>query len=142
MRYCIYITFSLILISCNPFHQDRVLDYESDFKEISEIMKDYSNVTLDSDEDDRFAVDMRRLNIDLIVKSLDKPNNEYTGFVEGNDSLLIFIKKSYSILKPEKRIIYDFASSPRNFGNDTITNASYERKQLNDRWYFSSVGFD
>ena len=117
------------------------MNYETDLKEISDIMKDYSNVTLDADEDDRFAADMRRLNIDLIVKSLDKPNNEYSGFVEGNDSLLIYIK-SYSMLKPEKRIIYDFASSPRNFGNDTITNASYERKQLNDRWYFSSVEFD
>ncbi len=129
-------------MSCNPFHQDRVLDYESDLKEISEIMNDYSNVTLDSDADEKFGADMRRLNIDLIVKSLDEPNNEYSGFTEGNDSLLIFIKKSHSILEPEKRIIYDFASSPRNFGNETITGAAYERKQLNDRWYFSTVGFD
>jgi DNA-binding transcriptional LysR family regulator len=118
------------------------MDYETDLKEISDIMKDYSNVTLDADEDDRFAADMRRLNIDLIVKSLDKPNNEYSGFMEGNDSLLIFIRKSHSILKAEKRIIYDFASRPRNFGGDSITNAAYERMQLNDRWYFSTVGFD
>jgi hypothetical protein len=129
-------------MSCNPFHQDRALDYETDLKEISEIMKDYSNATLDSDEDDRFAAKMRRLNIDLIVKSLEKPNIEYSGFVEGNDSLLIFIKKSHSILKPEKRIIYDFASSPRNFGSDTITGAAYEIKQLSDRWYFSTVDFN
>lgn len=142
MKHYIYIAFCLILISCNPFHQDRVLDYEKDLKEISDIMKDYSNITLRADKDQRLTTAMKRLKIDLIVKNLDKPNDEYSGFMEGNDSLLIFIRKSHSILKPERRIIYDFASSPRNFGSNTITIAAYERKQLNDRWYFSTVGFD
>lgn len=129
-------------MSCNPFHQDRVLNYDSELIEIVIFMEDYGNVILDADEDDRFAAEMRKLDIDLILKNLDKQNKEYSGFREGNDSLIIFVKKSHSIIRPEKRIIYDFAKEPRNFGSENITNASYEITQINNRWYYSEVGFD
>jgi hypothetical protein len=143
MRHSLYILlFGLILVGCNPFHEDRVMNYESDLIEIANFMKDYENVTLDSDSDDRFAAKMRRYDIDKIVKNYNKQNKRYSGFIEGSDSLFIFIKRSHSIIRPEKRIIYDFASKPRNFGSDTIDLAAYRIIQLSDRWYYSTEGFD
>ena len=56
--------------------------------------------------------------------------------------LIIFIKKSRNIANSEKRILFDTAKKPRNYGNDTIIGASYKLIQINDRWYFSTIGFD
>ncbi len=142
MKYCKYIIISLILISCNPFREDRIMNYNSELMYIFKIMQEYKNVTLEYDSDDRLSEKMQDLDIEYIVKNADRKNMHYSGFTEGNDSLLIFIKKSQNLLTPEKRIIYDFSKTPRNFGNDTIENASYMIKQINDRWYFSTVGFD
>ena len=142
MKYCKYILLSLILTSCSPFSYDRVLRNESVLIEIFQFMKGYDNVSLDVESDDRLADKMRKLNIDFIIKNSEKKNNRYCGFVEESDSLLILIKKSSSIFQTEKRIIYDFAQTPREFGSDTISNASYIITQLSDRWYFSTVGFD
>lgn len=142
MKYCIYILIALILTSCNPFQEDRVMNYNSELMDIFKIMQEYNNVTLEIDSDDRLAEKMQDLGIDYIVKNADRKNIHYSGFTEENDSLLIFIKKSQNLLTPEKRIIYDFSKTPRNFGNDTIENASYMIKQINERWYFSTIGFD
>ncbi len=142
MKHCIYILFGLILTGCNPFHADKILKNESELIEIFDFMKEYDNVTLEIESDDRLADKMRRLDIDYVVKNADKKNNRYSGFIEESDSLLILIKKSYFFSTPEKRIIYDFASIPRDFGSDKIEGASYEIKQLDERWYFTTVGFD
>lgn len=115
---------------------------ESELIEVFQLMKDYDNVTLEVESDDRLAEKFRELNIDFIIKNCDKKNIHYNGFVEESDSLLILIKKSSSIFQTEKRIIYDYAQTPRKFGSDTIQGASYVITQLNDRWYFSTVGFD
>ncbi len=130
------------MISCNPFHGNRVLKNESELIEIFHFMEEYNSVTLEVESDDRLADRMRKLDIDYVIKNSDKKNIRYTGFIEESDSLMIFIKRSSSIITPEKRIIYDFARIPRKFGNDTINGASYKRTQLNDRWYFTTVGFD
>jgi hypothetical protein len=142
MRHCKYILLGLILISCNPFHADRVLKNESELIEIYHFMEEYNSVTLEVESDDRLADRMRKLEIDYVIKNSDKKNVRYSGFVEESDSLMIFIKRSSSIITPEKRIIYDFARIPRKFENGTINGASYKRIQLNDRWYFTTVGFD
>ena len=142
MRHCKYILFGLILISCNPFHPDRVLKNESELIGIYQFMKEYDNVTLEIESDDRLADKMRKLDIDYVIKNNNKKNIRYFGLVEESDSLMIFIKRSSSILSSEKRIIYDFARIPRKFGNETIEGASYKRTQLNDRWYLTTVGFD
>lgn len=104
-------------------------------------MKDYGNIVLDADEDDRFSSEMRSMGIHYIVKN-QTTNEDFAGFVEQSDSLVIFIKKSQNLFQSERRIIYDFATYPRNFGDDEIPNASYEIEQLNSRWYFSTTGFD
>lgn len=142
MRHCKYILFGLILISCNPFHANRVLKNESELIEIFHFMEEYNSVTLEVESDDRLADKMRKLDIDYVIKNNSKINIRYSGFAEESDSLMIFIKRSSSILISEKRIIYDFARVPRKFGNETIEGASYKRTQLNDRWYFTTVGFD
>ncbi len=142
MKYCRYILIALILKCCNPFQEDRVMNYNSELMDIFKIMQEYNNVTLEIDSDDRLAEKMQDLGIDYIVKNADRKNIHYSGFTEENDSLLIFIKNSQNILTSEKRIIYDFSTEPRNFGNDTIVNGSYKIIQINDRWYFSIVAFD
>ncbi len=134
------IIITLVIFGCNPFKKNRVLDYESDLNEIVDIVHENHADALSFDSDD--IPEMIDLGIDIIVRNIDKKNNNYLGFVEENDSLIIFTKKSSSILKSEKRIIYDFARMPRNFGNEIISGASYEINQLNERWYFSTQGFD
>ncbi len=142
MRHCKYILFGLILISCNPFHTDRVLKNESELIGIFQFMEKYGNVTLEIESDDRLANKMRKLNIDYVVKNADKKNVRFSGFIEESDSLLILIKKSYFLSTTEKRIIYDFASIPRDFGSDKITGAAYKIEQIDERWYFTTVRFD
>lgn len=136
---CFFVFF--LLIGCNPFGSERVINYEPELSEIVEYMADDGKVILDAYEVNRFRAEMRSMGIDYIVKNQTK-NGDFSGFIEESDSLIIFIKKSQSLFQPERRIIYDFATQPRNFGNDIIPNASYEIEQLNSRWYFSTTGFD
>ncbi|WP_282124778.1 hypothetical protein [Algibacter mikhailovii] len=104
---------------------------------------EYENGTYDRDEIDEFIIgDVRDLDIDLIIKNSGKKNPSYSGFVEENDSLIIFVNRSGSIIETEKRIIYDLNKKPRNFGNDNIIGASYKIVQLDERWYYSEIGFD
>ncbi|XOV94215.1 MAG: hypothetical protein ACFHWX_05820 [Bacteroidota bacterium] len=140
-RHILYLLSFVVIIGCNPFDSDRVMNYEPELTEITEFMKEYGDVVLDPDEDDRFAADMRSMGINYIVKNVTK-NKNFSGFIEESDSLIIFIKKGQNFFQSERRIIYDFANNPRNFGNDKISNASYEIVQLNTRWYFSTTGFD
>ncbi|MCR6640422.1 MAG: hypothetical protein NVV82_15840 [Sporocytophaga sp.] len=58
------------------------------------------------------------------------------------DSLVHFIVEDHGIWEPTKIIIFDFAQTPRKFGNAEVIGASYYRKQVLDRWYLESIGFD
>jgi hypothetical protein len=139
----ILILFLTFLISCNPYHENRVLEHENELLNLISKLEKYENGTYGRDEIDEFIIeDVRDLDIDFIVKNSGKKNPNYSGFIEESDSLIIFIKKSNSILENEKRIIYDFNEIPRNFGNDTILGASYRIVQLDERWYYSEIGFD
>ena len=134
---------ALASISCSPFDEEKVLYYEPELIKIIKKIDKYDHGTYDRDEIDEFTIeDVRDLGIDIIVKNYGKQNHNYSGFVEENDSLMIFIKKSESIIHTEKRIIYDFSKSPRNFGSDTIISASYRIVQINKRFYYSETGFD
>jgi len=119
------------------------LDYKTELTELTSKIENYDNGTYDRDEIDEFIIgDVRDLDIDLIVKNSGKKNPSYSGFIEENDSLIIFVNRSGSIIETEKRIIYDFNQIPRNFGNDNIIGASYKIVQLDERWYYSEIGFD
>ena len=134
---------ALAFISCSPFDEEKVLYYEPELIKIIKKIDKYDHGTYNRDEIDEFTIeDVRDLGIDIIVKNYGKKNHNYSGFVEENDSLMIFIKKSESIIDKEKRIVYDFNKTPRNFGNDKIIGASYRIIQLNERWYYSETGFD
>jgi hypothetical protein len=85
---------------------------------------------------------VRSLHIDLIIKNSGKKNPNNSGFVEENDSLIIFIKRAGNIIDHEKLIIYDFKSEPQNYGNDEILGASYRIVRLDERWYYPEIGFD
>ena len=138
----VLISFSILLISCNPYHENRVLEHENELLNLISKLVKYENGTYSRDEIDEFIIeDVRDLDIDFIVKNSGKKNPNYSGFIEENDSLIIFIRKSNSIFDDEKRIIYDFNKIPRNFGNDTITLANYRLIQLKNRWYYSEVRF-
>jgi hypothetical protein len=139
----VLILFSILLISCNPFHENRVLEHENELLYLISKLEKYENGTYSRDEIDEFIIEnVRDLDIDFIVKNSGKKNPNYSGFIEESDSLIIFIKRSDSMLDNEKRIIYDFNKTPRNFGNDTITLANYRLIQLKNRWYYSEEGFD
>lgn len=143
MKKLIIFILSAVCLSCNPFDEKRVLDYEPELTDLVSKIDKYGNGTYDRDEIGEFLIgDIRALDIDLVIKNSGKKNPSYSGFVEENDSLIIFIKSSGSIVHEEKRIIYDFNKKPRNFGSETIVGASYKIVQLNERWYFSEIGFD
>lgn len=132
----------LLVVSCNSFEfeKDKILDHLYELNVIVDEVEGHVVEVLRFDSDD--IPDMIDLNIDVIYRNIDKKSIWFSGLIEENDSLIIFIQKSSSILDAEKRIIYDFAKVPRNFGSETIQSASYEITQLNDRWYFSTEGFD
>ncbi|WP_140485068.1 hypothetical protein [Flavobacterium sp. GSA192] len=133
----------LTFISCNPFNEDKVLKYKNDLSNLVSKFEKYNNGIYDSDEFDEFIIgDIEQLDIDLIVKNGNKKNPTYSGFIEENDSLIIFIKKPNNIFDKEKRIIYDSHKTPKKFGNNHITGASYKLIQLDERWYYSEIGFD
>ena len=143
MKKLIIFILSLVCLSCNPFDEKRVLDYKVELTDLVLKIDKYDNGTFDRDEIDEFLIgDISALDIDLVIKNSGKKNPSYSGFVEENDSLIIFIKRSGSIFHEEKRIIYDFNKKPRNFGSETIVGASYKIVQLNERWYYSEIGFD
>jgi hypothetical protein len=143
MKKLILFILVIIFISCNPFDEKRVLNYKTELTNLTSKINKYENGTYDRDEMDEFIIgDIRNLDIDLIVKNSGKKNPSFSGFVEENDSLIIFIKRPSSLFDEEKRIIYDFNKQPRNYGNNKIVGASYRIVQLNERWYYSEMGFE
>lgn len=139
--YCIVI--SLLIFSCSPFDKDRVLNHEEDLNSLAIEIIQYGKGTYDRDEVDEFLIDeVRKLDIDLIVLNTSERNPSFSGFIEETDSLVMFINRAGHIFNSEKRIIFDFKSIPRNFGDEKIIGASYEVFQLNNRWYYSEIGFD
>ena len=143
MKKLILVILAIAFTSCNPFDEKRVLDYKTELSDLTSKIGKYDNGTYDRDEIDEFIIgDVRDLDIDLIVKNSGRKNLSYSGFVEENDSLIIFIKRAGNIFGQEKRIIYDFNKKPRNFGNDEIIGASYKVIQLDKRLYYSEIGFD
>ena len=143
MKITLSITLLIVLFSCNPFEENRVLNYETELSDLVVELEGYNAGTYDLDEIDEFNIDkVRSLDIDLIIKNDKGSNPFYSGFVEENDSLIILVKKSSNIFENEKRIIYDYATNPRNFGSEELIGASYSITQLNERIYFSELGFD
>lgn len=143
MKKIIIIFLSLTFISCNPFNENKVLKYEDNLNYLVSKFEKYNDGIYDRDDIDEFIIgDINRLEIDLVVKNGNKKNPSYSGFIEENDSLIIFIKKANNMFDKEKRIIYDSHKTPRNFKNEHITGASYKIIQLEERWYYSEEGFD
>lgn len=133
----------LLFISCSPFDENKVLNYKVDLYNLVSKFEKYENGSYDRDEIDEFTIgNICSMDIDLVVKNYGNKNSSYSGFTEENDSLIIFINKSKNVLDFERRIIYDFNKKPRNFGNNKIIEASYKITQLDERWYYSEIGFD
>ena len=143
MKKPLLIILAYFLVSCNPFGENKVLDYENQLNKLVLKLKTYDCGTYSEDEIDEFEIDdFRELDIDLAIVNCKNKNPKYSGFFEENDSLIIFIKNSNNIMETEKRIIYDFKKKPRNFESQKISGASYKITKLNNRWYFSEIGFD
>ncbi|MBJ6368853.1 hypothetical protein [Snuella sedimenti] len=137
------IVLSLIFVSCNPFGEHKVLKYKDDLTYLISKFKEYEEGTYGRDEIDEFIIaDIRKMGIDFVVINDINKNPSYSGFVEENDSLIIFIDKADNILDLERRIIYDLKKYPRNFGSDNIIHASYKIVRIDERWYYSEIGFD
>lgn len=143
MKKIIPILFYLTFISCNPFNENKVLKYKDNLNKLVSKFEKYNIGSYDRDDIDEFIIeDIDRLNIDLVVKNGNKKNPNYSGFIEENDSLIIFINKANNIFDTERRIIYDCSKKSRNFGDNEITGASYKITQIDERWYYSEIGFD
>ena len=147
-----YILTLFLLYSCNTFDEDIILKNQDKLLNVIVELESYEVVRrnisydiyrLDSDDIDSYTTeDLRSLSIDYIVKNVSMKNPNYSDFVEENDSLVIFINRSGNTGDSERRIIYDFSKTPRNFGSESILGASYKIKQLDKRWYYSEIGFD
>ena len=143
MKKTLLIISAFFLVSCNPFGENKVLDYENQLNKLVIKLKKYDCGTYSEDDIDEFEIDnFRELDIDLAIINCKNKNSDYSGFFEENDSLIILIKKSDNIMDTEKRIIYDFRKKPRDFESKKIPGASYKITKLNKRWYFSETGFD
>lgn len=143
MKKIFLIILTLTFISCNPFNENKVLKYKNELNNLVSKFEKYNDGVYDRDELDEFIIgDIDRLDIDIVVKNGTKKNPNYSGFVEENDSLIIFIKKANNIFDKEKRIIYDCSKKSKNFGDNEITGASYKITQIDERWYYSEIGFD
>ncbi|MBC8883929.1 hypothetical protein H9X57_12925 [Flavobacterium piscinae] len=69
----VLILFSILLISCNPFHENRVLEHENELLLLISKLEKYENGTFSSDEIDEFIIEnVRDLDIDFIVKNSGK----------------------------------------------------------------------
>ncbi len=138
----IIITF-LFLVSCNSFKEHRIVNRLDEYSKLITKLEKYGEGSYDRDDIDEFEIDdVRNLNIDYVIKNIENKNQSYSGFVEENDSLIILIEKSFWIAGKEKRLIHDYAKKPRNFGSEDIIGASYKIAQLNERFYYSEIGFD
>ncbi|MBD0724618.1 hypothetical protein B6A10_05450 [Flavobacterium sp. L1I52] len=132
-----------VFISCNPFSENRFLKHKKELNNLVTKFEKYNDGVYDTDEFDEFILtDIKQLDIDLVVKNGNKNNPTFSGFTEENDSLIIFIKKAKNTFDKEKRIIYDFHKIPKDFKIKDIPEASYTIKKLEERWYYSEVGFD
>lgn len=126
-----------VLFSCDPFHPGRAEEKQDVLIEIYNLALADTLVTVHRDDTVKAAGLLRKCGI--MRMKIDYGQSES---IIGADSLVTFVKNPANIFVPEKRILYDFASTPRNFGSERLINASYERVQINDRWYFETEGFD
>ena len=139
---CVIITL-LFLISCNSYEEHRIVNRLDKYSKLITKLEKYGEGSYDRDDIDEFEIDdVRNLDIDYVIKNIENKNQTYSGFIEENDSLIILIDKSFWIAGKEKRLIYDYTKKPRNFGSENIIGASYKITQLNERFYFSEIGFD
>ena len=133
----------MFLTSCGPFHEERIVNYKKEIEDLVYSLKGYEQGSYDRDSMDEFDIkDIRYLGIDRIVINKASLNKSFSGFVEENDSLIILISRADHMFDREKRIIYDFKTSPRMFGSEVIKGASYKVSQINDRLYYAESSFD
>lgn len=131
------------LTSCNTFDEKKVMNYKPELENLVSKFAKYDTGTYHRDDIDEFIIEeIRDLDIDFVVKNGEMKNPSYSGFIEGNDSIIIFIQKSRNIFNSEKRIIFDFNKKPQNYGSNEIPGAAYKIVQINERWYYSEEGFD
>lgn len=61
------------IISCNPFEEKRVLNYEKELNSLVSRIEKYESGSYDRDDIDEFIIDeIRSLDIDVIVRNNDK----------------------------------------------------------------------
>lgn len=126
-----------LLFSCDPFHPGRVEEKQDVLIEIYNLALADSLIIVNRDDTVNAAGLLRKYGITRMKIEYGQSES-----IIGADSIVTFVKTSSNIFVPEKRILYDIAYKPRNFRSEKLVNASYERVQINDRWYFESEGFD
>lgn len=135
----LFIIFLFLLTNCTPDIDESYIKENN--KELFSIFDDLIKSDIDTvtaEGNGEIAERIRKLGIDK-VEIKYKP--DMWDFIKA-DSLVHFIVEDHGIYEPTKIIIYDFAQTPRKFGDTEVMGASYYRKQVLDRWYLESIGFD
>jgi len=129
----------LFLMSCSSkIDEHFITEHESELQSIvQESLK--SNIdTLDAKGDHEIS---KRLK-DLGVERLEIKYKAHSYDFISADSLIYFSIEDGNLWEPTKYLVYDFSKTPRKFGNIYLIGASYDRKQISDRWYYETIGFD
>ena len=72
-----------MLISCNPFNENKALEYESELDDLVKKLEKYENGIYDRDEIDEFIIaDIRDLDVDYVIINKGNKNPDYSGFIE------------------------------------------------------------
>ncbi|MDF2456534.1 MAG: hypothetical protein K0R51_2527 [Cytophagaceae bacterium] len=125
----------LFLVSCSSKIDEHFI------KENEEELLSIAQESLTS-QADSLAGNVLELTVNLGMRGIriqyKKNNTDYMGA----DSLIYFEINDGTLLDPQRYIVYDFSLTPRNFGNAEFIGASYSRKQVSDRWYYETIGFD
>ena len=124
-----------MFFTCDSIDTELIVE---DSDELEKIFKEAYNQEISlvqSKDDNQLARRIRDYGFDKMVIYRNRTYNNVN-----SDSLVFFIKLGPYTILPEKRIIYDFAKRARHFGNEKRQGyESYERIQVNDRWYFETV---
>jgi len=141
MRTYFIIILIVLLSSCSsPFEEDNVLKYESELLELIEQLN--SSTPLGDEWDEDVPSKLDNLGIDEFKRNLTSKEPRFPSDIENKDSIYVFMKKDPETDYPIKKIIYDYALSPRNFGNIVVKDRMYTLVQVDERWYFATEGYE
>ncbi len=139
MKQLLVVCSFLLLMSCSPkIDENFIKENESELLSIAQESLKSKTETFDGKGDDEISNRIKKLGVNKIEVKYKVQSNDFIG----DDSLIYFSIDNESIFEPTKYLVYDFSKIPRKWGNEENIGAAYNRKQVSDRWYYETIGFD